>query len=307
MELGNAANGAACGTSQVCNAGACVSCTSGLACTPPGNICKTGMTSCSTGVSSCVETGNVKNGTSCGSDLVCYNGGCSACVVGGSCVPANPCHKGVTSCDTGQPVCTDIGTPLVDGVPCGTGRVCSAGTCYKDVMLDCTVNKPLTGDLTQTCGQSCSIGAPNNAELIVGGASGSYTVKILQSYVSFDCNGAPSADYLQSATMTIYQVDSSLEGKHTDVHHLVFPVISGDYWDNAPLDVPGAFTARMSVSEDKVLDVTTSVRTDLKAGRAQSQFRLIPRSEQYAYTTGVTYGPPDSANPPRLRLRFLVP
>src|SRR5262249_29819758 len=75
-QTGQAPNGTACGANQVCNAGTCVACTAGLACTPGGNVCQVGTTSCSSGTPTCVASGNAPNGTACGAGKTCNNGVC---------------------------------------------------------------------------------------------------------------------------------------------------------------------------------------------------------------------------------------
>ena len=135
------ANGTSCGTNEVCNGGACVSCTAGLSCTP-ANICDLGATSCSTGTSVCADTGNpnaAANGTSCGANEVCNGGACVSCTAGLSCTPANPCDLGTTSCSTGTSVCVDTGNAAANGTSCGTNEVCSAGACVSCTAgLTCT-------------------------------------------------------------------------------------------------------------------------------------------------------------------------
>ena len=103
-------------------------CTSGTACTPT-NPCHTGTTQCTNGVSSCKDTGNVSNGTKCGTNEVCDNGTCSPCTAGTTCTPTDVCHTGKTDCSTGASVCMDTGMPGVNGTSCGTGQVCESGTC----------------------------------------------------------------------------------------------------------------------------------------------------------------------------------
>ena len=134
MDLGTPLqNGTSCGTRLVCNIGSCVSCSAGDPCTPGGNTCQTGVTSCATGVQTCPVTGNVGNGSPCGTNQVCSNGTCAACMAG-SCTPSNaPCHVGSQSCSTGAPVCTDTLASVTNGTPCGTNLVCNSGMC-----LGCT-------------------------------------------------------------------------------------------------------------------------------------------------------------------------
>jgi hypothetical protein len=124
----NVANGAMCGTNLFCSNGNCLACTPGSTCSPD-NPCKTGGTSCETGTSQCLESGNQRDGTSCGEGRVCQNGICRACGDGMPCTPANKCHRGQLSCATGRPVCMDIGSNVMNGTACGTNLSCSNGLC----------------------------------------------------------------------------------------------------------------------------------------------------------------------------------
>ena len=72
------AAGTACGTNRVCSAnGACLPCSAGASCAST-NSCHTAAISCSTGDPICVDTGNVPDGTSCGSNMACIAGSCTA-------------------------------------------------------------------------------------------------------------------------------------------------------------------------------------------------------------------------------------
>jgi hypothetical protein len=125
-DQGPAPNGTSCGNGDVCDNGRCTPCVQGSACNT--NPCRTvGTLDCSTGTPTCVTTGNVPNGTSCGTNQVCDNGTCNACTQGASCTPSNPCHTGTIDCASGVPVCKDTGS-LGDGTACPSG-VCESGTC----------------------------------------------------------------------------------------------------------------------------------------------------------------------------------
>jgi hypothetical protein len=125
----NAPAGTVCGTNKVCSAaGACGECSAGANCAVSGRTCRTGAISCSTGAPVCSETGNVANGTTCGTNMVCSTGSCVSCTVGLACTPTNPCHAGFTSCSPTM-TCADSGANLVNGTVCGTNKVCSNGTC----------------------------------------------------------------------------------------------------------------------------------------------------------------------------------
>jgi hypothetical protein len=103
-------------------------CPAGAACTST-NPCRTAAMSCDTGVPVCTESGNVADGTSCGTDQVCGGGVCSACAAGVDCTPADACTVHQTSCATGTSTCADTAVPVADGTSCGTGLTCVGGVC----------------------------------------------------------------------------------------------------------------------------------------------------------------------------------
>jgi hypothetical protein len=80
------------------------------------------------------------NGTSCGTNLVCFDGACVPCFASGSCHPDNNvCQTGTYDCSSGQQQCTwtaNVGT-------------CEGGTC-------CT-GRCITGDNDHACGLSCRL------------------------------------------------------------------------------------------------------------------------------------------------------
>jgi hypothetical protein len=121
--------GTACGTNQVCSAGACVACAQGVTCSPGDNVCQSGVISCTSGSPACVQLSNVTNGTPCGTGDVCFDGACTACVSGSACEPqGNSCQTGTMSCGTGQATCVLIGN-VADGTACGANEICSGGLC----------------------------------------------------------------------------------------------------------------------------------------------------------------------------------
>jgi hypothetical protein len=150
----NLVNGATCGVNRVCNNGVCGACTAGASCQPT-NPCRTGATSCVTGASVCAETGNVPNGTTCGTNRVCNSGACVACAAGGACTPTNPCHTGTLACTTGAPTCQDTGTSVANGTSCGVNQVCRTGSCVPCIAgVACTPVDPCKLGVT-----SCATGA----------------------------------------------------------------------------------------------------------------------------------------------------
>lgn len=124
--------GSACGTGMVCDpSGACVSCSSGMACDLPSTEpCKIGTIECSGGGPKCAASGNAPNGKACGSGRVCRDGACEVCSDGMPCTPeGNRCHRGTLTCSSGNPVCADSGANVPDGMMCGTNQFCREGNC----------------------------------------------------------------------------------------------------------------------------------------------------------------------------------
>lgn len=139
----------------VCRAGACAPC--GSACTP-ANPCRAGSVTCPGG--GCVETTtSTANGTACGTDQVCRDGACVACLANQACDPGIECHRGVTSCATGSSTCLDAGN-AVDGLSCGTDHVCFQGSCTTCVAgVSCTPPTQLchVGETSCATGQSACV------------------------------------------------------------------------------------------------------------------------------------------------------
>lgn len=128
MAAGNAPNGKACGGGRVCRDGSCEACSEGMACVP-ANRCHAGVLSCASGAPSCVDTSRgIPDGTMCGTNQYCSNGGCVSCTPGVSCTPKNRCRTGRTSCATGASQCEEVGS-VSDGRACGDRMFCRAGAC----------------------------------------------------------------------------------------------------------------------------------------------------------------------------------
>lgn len=92
-----------------------------------------------------------------GDDAAPPNPDAPACTAGAVCTPADPCHAGVTSCDTGAETCATAAA-LPDGTTCATDSACSAGTCKPGAPITangtCTyVDQP--GWLSCPTGMSC--------------------------------------------------------------------------------------------------------------------------------------------------------
>lgn len=104
-------------------------CKTGDPCFPFGDPCHTGTLDCSTSGGRCVVSGNLANGSKCGTNRICRDGACIDCTVGVHCVPTNACHDGSISCTGGAPSCDDKGTNVSNGTTCGSGLVCKDGSC----------------------------------------------------------------------------------------------------------------------------------------------------------------------------------
>jgi len=158
----NAAAGTSCGTNMVCNAsGVCGPCTVGSSCSVSGMPCKTAANVCTSGAPVCTVSGNVANGTSCGTNMVCQTGSCVSCTAGLACAPTNPCHAGTQTCSPSI-TCSDTNRNLAAGTSCGTNMVCNAsGVCGA-----CTPGAACThANACKVGTTSCVTGVPVCAEM----------------------------------------------------------------------------------------------------------------------------------------------
>lgn len=136
-------------------------CTPGAKCIPT-NPCHDGVIDCSGSTPTCKDQGTaLPNGQTCGTNMVCNSGTCSACTANQVCTPTNKCDVGATDCSTGTQTCKDTGTAQPNGSSCGTGMVCETGMCNACVQnsacsptgkacdvgkLDCTGSTPTCMD-----------------------------------------------------------------------------------------------------------------------------------------------------------------
>ncbi len=154
----DAEDGTQCGTDQVCTAGACVACKVGGACQPDkDNACIAGSVSCANGLS-CDVSGNVKNGTKCGTDQVCSTGVCVGCVVGEVCKPPGQlCKNGALACASG-PLCQPT-TSKSAGAECDTAKVCDSGgacvACVQGGVCEPGANECHKGTQDCSAGPNC--------------------------------------------------------------------------------------------------------------------------------------------------------
>jgi hypothetical protein len=195
-------NGTTCGTDQVCFDGACNTCLANVACTP-ANVCDKGATSCATGQSACVDAGPDPsvNGTTCGTDQVCFDGACGTCVANLSCTPANSCDKGVTSCSTGQSTCVDAGPdPSVNGSTCGSGMSCNAGACVTSATVTGTRRTTFWPDdpAALTSVVSADVAGASLSAVVPDGKGGvvSYAGTFTPADGSFSIPNVPTGAYL---------------------------------------------------------------------------------------------------------------
>lgn len=214
------ANGTSCGTSQVCNAGSCVGCVAGDACTTqPDVLCHLGVHDCSTGTQQCIDGANRPDGTSCGTDQVCNSGSCVSCAAGGSCStqPDTLCHVGVYDCSTGTQQCSN-GPARPDGTSCGAGQGCSAGSCVPSI----TGTRQVT--YWDDTGTSGPVAAPDVAVVppsapvllraFVANGAGGWTIYpgFWPSKGAFSIPGVPAGPYLlgfTDAAEVIHLIDTS--------------------------------------------------------------------------------------------------
>lgn len=151
---------APCGTGYVCDAGGNpTDCIEGADC---GSGCDRGHMTCDAMGAHCILDDVADPGTPCGVNQVCDSlGACIACTAGASCTTPDPlCQTGLTTCDTGSPVCNiTMRTPgYYCGFFAGDGHVCGpTGTC--DV---CNAGTAciLEENVCQRAFNSCYTGAP---------------------------------------------------------------------------------------------------------------------------------------------------
>jgi len=185
-------------------------CHKGDACVPE-NPCHLGtVLKCRAHVPVCGDTGiPVQDGTSCGADLVCFQGGCQPCAAGDACTPQGPgggvlqCRSGVLACTTGQPVCLDAG-PLPDGTACSAGT-CLSGVCVAAGTLLRTVSggaMAVDGTAWTTCVPNEPVpGASRRASYAFG--TGTFTLSDEVHPSSLDCTGLIDPGLGISATASI--------------------------------------------------------------------------------------------------------
>ncbi len=188
---------------------------SGSCALTPENPCAQGELGCAADGTQTCTAKNLANGTSCGTNQVCKDGVCGACKSGEACTdPANPCKMGVLDCSSGTPTCTNL-TASPDGTSCGTGQVCSAGSCTACVQGgSCTdaANSCLTGTQDCTTGPKC-----NNLQPANNGTSCGQNMACLNSVCT--CQpGAPctsATDACQIGTVTCTANAPSCGNLHT--------------------------------------------------------------------------------------------
>ncbi len=150
------ADGTGCGTAQVCSAGTCSSGCEiagvyfAATVVNPNDACQ----SCQPASATASWT-NLSDGTSCGNAQVCASGQCGTqCDIGGQIYgssatnPMNPCQ----SCQPGSS--TSMWNNLSDGSTCGSGEVCSMGTCGAGCFIGGTIYPSATPDPSNAC-QGC--------------------------------------------------------------------------------------------------------------------------------------------------------
>ncbi|MER2562604.1 MAG: hypothetical protein ABTQ32_17900 [Myxococcaceae bacterium] len=124
VESGNVGTGSAC-PGGVCNAGACVACVSGQACSGNPNVCRSGVIDCASGGPVCVDGAAGANLLACPGGRCVSGNCCTGCVANPSTTPS--CAGGflVTACGADGLNCRVCPT-------CSSGRIrtCDLGECF---------------------------------------------------------------------------------------------------------------------------------------------------------------------------------
>lgn len=151
--------GRACGSAEVCNAGSCQS-----GCEIAGTFYANGAPNPANGCQSCQPAvgtgsfGNLSDGTSCGTGQFCQSGRCQAgCEIGaafyatGAANPADACQSCVPATSSNS------WSSATDGTTCGTGEICSGGTCESG----CYISGQFYGAGSANPGSSCYVCTPS--------------------------------------------------------------------------------------------------------------------------------------------------
>lgn len=155
-----------------------MACTAGVACTP-ADACHVGATTCN-GTLACSDTGAaVADGTTCGGTNVCTAGVCgpppTTCTPGVACTPSgtpSACKTYATSCDASGSSTCGVSGNQPDGTACGSGLVCSAGTCGTPSSITVTGRVVNVWSVPQAGLKVWVVGAAGNQ---VTDANGSFT------------------------------------------------------------------------------------------------------------------------------------
>lgn len=170
------ADGTSCGAGKVCSSGACQT-----ACFIDGMTVAEGTPDPSDPCRICRPKVSVDaysdadDGAACGAGKVCTAHACSAgCYIGGAFAaagaadPNNPCR----ACDPAAS--TSAYSAVAGGTPCGTGKVCQAGTCKDACFISGAVRAADSANPNNPC-QTCQPGVSTTAwtALADGSACGS--------------------------------------------------------------------------------------------------------------------------------------
>jgi formylglycine-generating enzyme required for sulfatase activity len=166
-------DGTTCGNGQVCASGACgtqcdiggVVYASGVA--NPSDACQT----CQPGTSTTTWTGTA-DGITCGSGLVCKAASCVAgCFIGSTYYAANATNPS-NACQSCQPgASTTAWTATSNGMTCGTGQVCNAGTCASGCSIAGTYYAATAANPSNAC-QTCQPATSTTAWTAAANGSG---------------------------------------------------------------------------------------------------------------------------------------
>jgi len=210
------ADGASCGTGQVCTARACVAgCYISGAFVMPAAVDATNACRSCRPATSTSDWTTLGDGTACGAGRVCTAGACQAgCYVGGA-FAASGATNPSNACESCQPATsTSVFSARPDGTACASGSVCSSRTCAAGCFIDGLVRAPAATDPNNGCrscqpatsttawtsrndGSSCG-----NGQLCQAGACGSGCSIGGTSYASGALNPSNTCSSCQPATST---------------------------------------------------------------------------------------------------------
>ena len=282
---------AACGGGSATSPPVCVA---GQSCVPSSGAiaCTAYLTACdaTNGATSCIASGLLADGDSCGSGKVCLASTCvTACVPGLTCTPTTPgdiCKTYATACSAKLTVTScGVGGDQSDGTTCGSGLVCSTGTCVTAcvVGLDCSPVGP--EDPCKTYSTTCTSTLAQQVCAPAANRPDGTPCNVTSVCQAGSCLGALAPPTLSPTSSSgLPGLAVTLTGP--DAEAVVYYTTDG----TAPSDLPATLSSSFVGSGTLVLQATATVQAFAKLG--------LQKSANVVGVYTITPPPPPPVPPP---------